>query len=143
MDEVFMTANKEKSHTYKEYEYLEYDRKAIKQSSNMFTTVDPELVELEDSDSDKDEDKVKLESDEDELIRRLKFVKLTAASEHLVKAVKIQKEKDDIKLKENRVTLKASVDGMKIAADQYREDCKISPFVPKWTKSKAEITAMK
>ena len=52
MDEVLFKANKAKSHTYKEYEYLEYDRKAIKQSSNMFTTIDPELEELENSDSD-------------------------------------------------------------------------------------------
>ena len=30
MDEVYVKANGEKSHTFKEYEYLEYDRKAIK-----------------------------------------------------------------------------------------------------------------
>jgi hypothetical protein len=52
MDEVFLTAAAEKSHTYKEYEYLEFDKKAIKQSSNIFTTVDPDLIELENSDTD-------------------------------------------------------------------------------------------
>jgi hypothetical protein len=84
MDEVFLKANKEKSHTWKEPEYLEFDKKAIKQSSNIFTK-DPELDEkLEDSDSDKDEDKKPLESEEDELIRRLKFIKLASASDHLV-----------------------------------------------------------
>jgi len=52
MDEVFLTAAAEKSHTYVEYEYTEFDKKAIKQSSNIFTCVDPDTIELVDSDSD-------------------------------------------------------------------------------------------
>jgi len=69
--------------------YLEYDRKAIKQSSNIFTTGDPELEELVDSESDLDEEKKPLEPEEDELMRRLKNIKLNAASEHMKEAIKL------------------------------------------------------
>jgi hypothetical protein len=90
MDEVFIKAEKEKSHTFKQYEYLEFDKKAIKQSSNILTP-DPEINGGDNSDSDKDEEKKPLESDEDELVRRLKFAKLNKASEHLVEALKLKK----------------------------------------------------
>ena len=110
MDEVFLKANQAKSHTYKEYEYLEYDRKAIKQSSNIFTTKDPELEELENSDSDQDVDKKPLESDEDELVRRLKLIKLAIASDHLVKATKEKKDLEAEKEKKAKVTIKADFD---------------------------------
>lgn len=111
MDEVFLTAAAEKSHTYKEYEYLEFDKKAIKQSSNIFTTVDPDLIELENSDTDQDEEKEALEPEIDELIRRLKNGKCVKASEHMVEAVKKQKIEDEKAEKEQKteVTLKSNI----------------------------------
>ena len=55
----------------------------------MFTTGDPELEELVDSESDQDEEKKPLEPEEDELMRRLKNIKLNAASEHMKQAIKL------------------------------------------------------
>lgn len=112
MDEVFLTAAAEKSHTYVEYEYTEFDKKAIKQSSNIFTTVDPDTIELVDSDSDQDEEKKPLEPEEDELIRRLKNGNCVKASEHMAEAIKKQKIEDEKEEKKQKteVTLKADID---------------------------------
>lgn len=81
MDEVFFTSNKEKLDSYEEPVYSEYDMKAIQQKSSIFVQ-DPELEELKKDDTDEDEEKKPLESDEDELVRRLKFLKLNKASDH-------------------------------------------------------------
>ena len=131
MDEVFIKAEKEKSHTWKEYEYLEFDKMAIKQSSNILTP-DPVLGSGENSDSDQDEDKKPLETDEEELIRRLKFVKLKKAAKHLVEAQKVKKieDKEKEEKEEKRVTLKSEFDPSKEARKQLKEDSKKNPFVP-------------